>query len=94
MGSVKPVGAPFLAGSCDSDRCVLAMQMGSSLKPCGAAPRRAGQSAVPGGDQHRRAGFRCAGDIPEVEAEGRATLRYWSEVADQERYSGVCTDIS
>merc|ERR1719186_260751 len=34
IGIVKPVGAPLLDGSAERDRCVLAMQMGRSPKPC------------------------------------------------------------
>ena len=34
MGMVKPVGAPFLEGSADKERWVLAMQMGRWANPC------------------------------------------------------------
>ena len=34
IGSVNPVGAPLRVGSWVKERCVLAMQMGRSLKPC------------------------------------------------------------
>ena len=33
IGTINPVGAPFNEGSCDNDRCVLAMQTGRLLKP-------------------------------------------------------------
>ena len=33
IGTVKPVGLPFLLGSCDRDRCVLAIHIGSPLNP-------------------------------------------------------------
>lgn len=41
MGRTKPVGAPFLSGMWDRDRWVLAMQMGSELKPWWAGTRQA-----------------------------------------------------
>ena len=33
IGTVKLVGLPFLLGSCDRDRCVLAIHIGSPLNP-------------------------------------------------------------
>ena len=51
-GSVKPVGAPISAGSCESERCVLAMQIGSPPRP------RRFERARPGRARQARARLR------------------------------------
>ena len=34
IGNVKPVGAPFMFGSCENEYCVFAMHTGKLPKPC------------------------------------------------------------
>ena len=50
-GTVNPVGAFFSFGSCESDRCVFAMQIGKlsspSLVNCSTFLRAAGSTLIP-----------------------------------------------